>query len=239
MIEIVSPELFLGKVTKVIDRETYEIEVEVPGYGKDLPAVPLGRGEMDEPVEGNLVIILALDPVYHSVNYYAKLKENKFVGIRSNGKVIDITPDYIVVGSDGKDKTNPDEANVPAPALSYMKMDDNGNIEVVATADKNVTISGNCNVEISGNNTIKVSGDTSITTSGNTNITTTADTNIKSSGSCIIDSPTITIKGGNVTVKGTFNASGNGNPSVSGSFCGISACLLTGSPHKASSTNGN
>jgi hypothetical protein len=231
MIENVNPELFLGKVTKVIDRETYEIEVEVPGYGKDLPAVPLGRGEMDEPVEGNLVIILALDPVYHSVNYYAKLKENKFVGIRSNGKVIDITPDYIVVGSDGKDKTNPDEANVPAPSLSYMKMDDSGNIEVVATADKNVTISGNCNVEISGNNTIKVSGDTSITTSGNTNI--------KSSGSCVIDSPDITIKGGNVTVKGTFNASGDGRPSTSGSFCGIPACLLTGSPHKSTSTSGN
>ena len=52
--------------------------VDVPGYGEKLPAVPLSRGEMDEPVVGNLVIIMSLDQVYHSVNFYTKLKENTF-----------------------------------------------------------------------------------------------------------------------------------------------------------------
>ena len=96
MIETPKIDLFIGRITKVIDREEYQVEVEIPGYGKELPAVPLSRVEMDEPVEGNLVIIMSLDPYHHDVNFYTKLKENKFVGIRSNGKVIDMTKDYII-----------------------------------------------------------------------------------------------------------------------------------------------
>ena len=231
MIEGIKPELFLGKVTKVKDRETYEIEVEIPGVGKDFPAVPLGRGEIDEPVEGNLVMILALDPIYHRVNYYAKLKENNFIGVRSNGKVIDITPDYIVVGSDGSSKTNPDPTRIPAPSLSYMKMDDAGNIEVMATANETVTIKGDCSVSVEGNVTVDIKGTTTVNATGKVQVNANA--------SCTVKSPEITLKGGNVTVNGTFNAKGNGSPGTSGSFCAIPSCLFTGAPHKSTSTSGN
>ena len=199
MIETPKIDLYLGKVSKVLDRQTYQIEVEIKGVGEEIPAVPLDRGEMDEPVEGNLVIILSVDPVYHSVNFYTKLKENDFIGFRSNGKILDITPDAIVIGSDGSGNTYSDETHVPSPSLSYMKMDDSGNIEVMASADKTVTISGNC--------TIKVSGNTTIETSGNADI--------KSSGSCTIDSPDVKITGASATISGTPTPEGKGG------WCGM------------------
>lgn len=209
MIETPKINLYLGKVTKVKNRQTYEIEVEIKGVGEELPAVPLSRGEMDEPVEGNLVIVMSVDPVYHSVNFYTKLKENDFIGIRSNGKVLDITPDSIVIGSDGSGKTNSDEAHVSSPSLSYVKMDDSGNIEIMASSDKTVTISGNC--------TINVSGNTSITTSGNTDI--------KSSGSCTIDSPDVKIPGASITANGKMVAPG------SGPFNCLPTCIFSGCNH--------
>ena len=226
MIEGAKIELFLGTVSEVLDRETYQIKVDVPGYGEKLPAVPLSRGEMDEPVVGNLVIIMSLDQVYHSVNFYTKLKENTFVGLRSNGKVIDVTPDYIVVGSDGSAKTNADATRVPAPALSYMKMDDAGNIEVMATANNKVTIKGNSDVEITGNNTIVVNGNSSITTSGTTDI--------KSGGACTINAPSVTVTGGSFTAKGAGRS-----PQVTGAFCGLPKCLLTNFPHCSETIGGN
>ena len=47
---------------------------------------------MDEPVEGNLVIIMSVDPIYHSVNFYTKLKENDFIGLGVMDKDFYFTP---------------------------------------------------------------------------------------------------------------------------------------------------
>lgn len=213
MIETPKVELFIGRITKVIDREEYQVEVEIPGYGKEFPAVPLSRGEMDEPVEGNLVIIMSLDPYHHDVNFYTKLKENKFVGIRSNGKVLDMTKDYVTLGAEDNSKTHKDtyqqEEHIEKPDKAYIKFDNDGNIEIEATADCNVTIKGNCN--------IKVEGDTKIETSGKTDI--------KSGGECKIDCPTFTIAGG--------SAGKVGSPQATGPLCGIPNCVFSGVPHLA------
>ena len=176
MIETPKIDLFLARITKVKDRETYEILVEVPGYGQDIPAVPLSRGEMDEPVEGNLVIIMSLDPYHHNVNFYTKLKENKFVGIRSNGKVLDMTKDYVTLGAEDNSKTHKDtyqqEEHIMAPDKAYIRFDNDGNITIEAEKDLNITIKG-------------------------------GNTTLKSSTSVTIDSPDVTITGGNFTAKGS------------------------------------
>lgn len=175
MIETPKVELFIGRITKVIDREEYQVEVEIPGYGKELPAVPLSRGDMDEPVAGNLVIIMSLDPYHHDVNFYTKIKENKFVGIRSNGKVLDMTKDYVTLGAEDNSKTHKDtyqqEEHVEKPDKAYIKFDNDGNIEIEAIKDLNITIKG-------GNTTIK------------------STTTVK------VDSPDVTITGGKLTVNG-------------------------------------
>lgn len=180
MIETPKVELFIGRITKVIDREEYQVEVEIPGYGKELPAVPLSRGDMDEPVAGNLVIIMSLDPYHHDVNFYTKIKENKFVGIRSNGKVLDMTKDYVTLGAEDNSKTHKDtyqqEEHVERPDKAYIKFDNDGNIEIEAIKDLNITIKG-------GNTTIK------------------STTTVK------VDSPDVTITGGKLTVNGNVSPS--------------------------------
>ena len=219
MIETPKIDLFIGRITKVIDREEYQVEVEIPGYGKELPAVPLSRGEMDEPVEGNLVIIMSLDPYHHDVNFYTKLKENKFVGIRSNGKVIDMTKDYITIGAEDNSKTHKDsyqqEEHIERPDKAYIKFDNDGNIEIEAIKDLNITIKGG-NTTIKSTSTLKVESP---------EITITGDnTTINSSSTVKVDSPEVTITGGKLTVKGTVETS-------TGPFCGIPNCLFTGAPH--------
>lgn len=154
-------DFYLGSVHEVIDRVTYEITADIPGVAQEVKAYPWSRGEMDEPVAGNLIYLIALDPVYHSVYLYMKAKENDFIGIRSNGKMIDITPDYISMGVYETDTTSKDGER-PDLSKSYCKMDSEGNIEIMATGNEKITIKGNVNVEVSGNADIKVSGTTNI-----------------------------------------------------------------------------
>lgn len=124
-------ELFLGIIEEVVNRETFEIKFKVPGVMEGMKAVPLGR-DLDEPVPGNIIIIMSVDPIYYSVNFYSKLKENNFNGFRCNGKFLDITPDYITLGV-GEDKQIPDNEN-PEPT-SYIKIDKDGNIEIESKGD--------------------------------------------------------------------------------------------------------
>lgn len=154
-------DFYLGSVHEVIDRVTYEITADIPGVAQEVKAYPWSRGEMDEPVAGNLIYLISLDPVYHSVYLYMKAKENDFIGIRSNGKMIDITPDYISIGVYETDTTSADGER-PDLSKSYCKMDSEGNIEIMATGNEKITIKGNVNVEVSGNADIKVSGTTNI-----------------------------------------------------------------------------
>lgn len=161
MLDTPKLDLYLGSVHEVKDRVTYEITADIPGVAQEVRAYPYSRGEMDEPVEGNLIYLLSIDPVYHSVFLYTKAKENDFIGIRSNGKLVDITPDYITIGVYDTSTTSPDDTR-PDPSKSYLKMDSSGNIEIMAT--------GNEKIEIKGNAEIKVSGDANINVSGTTNI---------------------------------------------------------------------
>ena len=154
-------DLYLGTVHEVKDRLTYEVTVDIPGVAKEVRAYPYSRGEMDEPVAGNLVYLLSVDPVYHSFYLYTKAKENDFIGIRSNGKIIDIKPDSLTIGVYDTSSTSKDDTR-PDPSKSYLKMDESGNIEINATGNEKVTISGNAEVSISGNANIKVSGTTNI-----------------------------------------------------------------------------
>lgn len=202
-------DFFLGVIQEVKDRVTYEVTVKIPGIGEELKAYPYSRGEMDEPVPGNLVYLLSIDPMYHSAYLYMKAKENDFIGIRSNGKCIDITPEYISIGVYPEDKTWGDSEH-PDLETSMVKMDNSGNIEVMAKGDSKVKISGNVTIEVTG------------------------DCNIKASKGCTVDSPDVNITGASLTVKG-MPVPGQ----TSGPFCGIPNCLFSGSPHLSSQAKNN
>ena len=90
-------EVYIGVITKILDPDLYQIEVDVPERGKGFKAYPL-RGEVDEPRVGDIVFLRELDPDYHSYFLYERLKENKFIGIRARGKKIKITEDFIEIG---------------------------------------------------------------------------------------------------------------------------------------------
>ena len=80
---------FAGTITEILDPVLYEIKVDIPGVIGGVKAFPI-RGEVDEPRVGDFVLLLSLDPVYHSYYLYKKIKENDFIGFRSNGKMVDI-----------------------------------------------------------------------------------------------------------------------------------------------------
>lgn len=178
-------DLLLGTVVEVKDRQTYEILADIPGVAVGVRAYPYSRGEMDEPVVGNLVYLISVDPVYNSFFLYTKAKENDFIGIRSNGKMIDITPDYISLGVYDTEKTNKDDER-PELNIGKIRMDSSGNLDIEMTGNSTVKVSGNSTIEVSGNADIKVSG------------------------SCNIDSPDVNITGASLTVKGTATPTGDG-----------------------------
>lgn len=146
-------DFFLGKIREVKDRTSYEVTVDIPGVGEGFKAYPYSRGEMDEPVPGNLVYLLSVDPMYHSVFLYLKEKENDFIGIRSNGKLIDITPEAITIGVYPEEKTCKDDER-PEPSKSKIIMDRDGNIKIEASGNISIEVTGNCDLKVSGKATI-------------------------------------------------------------------------------------
>lgn len=202
-------DFFLGKIREVKDRVTYEVTVDIPGIGEELKAYPYSRGEMDEPVPGNLVYLLSVDPMYHSAFLYLKAKENDFIGIRSNGKLIDITPEAITIGVYPESKTVADDER-PDPETSKITLDNSGNIEIMATSDMKVKISGSVTIEVSGDCDLKVSGKT------------------------VLNSPEVNITGGKLTTPNGGNAVANGL----GGFCGLKNCLFTSAPHVSNEVTG-
>ena len=208
MLDTPKLDLYLGSVHEVKDRVTYEITADIPGVAQEVRAYPYSRGEMDEPVEGNLIYLLSIDPVYHSVFLYTKAKENDFIGIRSNGKLIDITPDYITIGVYDTSTTSPDDTR-PDPSKSYLKMDSSGNIEIMATGNEKIEIKGDAEVKISGNVKVEVSGDADIKVSGTTNI----------------DGQTLNINSGTINMNKKLPNPGSGPLNC------IPSCLFSGAPH--------
>jgi len=162
---------------------------------------------LDEPKPGDTILLTNLDPVLNSYWIYEKLKENDFIGFRSAGKMVDITPDYITVGIFDKSTEYKDDER---PTLtSYVKLDSSGNIEIKTEGKVNLEITGDTNINVS-------EGSVSVKSLGNMEV--------ESDTSCTIKSPEVKITGGMLKVNGS------GTPTGMGCFCAIPVCPATGLP---------
>lgn len=175
---------YLGTITKVLDPDLYHIRIDIPGLSKEVEAYPT-RGEIDEPRDGETVLVRDLDPIHHSIYLYSKLKEDSFIGIRSRGKIIEMNEDVITIGIFNKNEEYERTDSQIPKVTSWIKIDDKGNIE------------------ISGEREITVTSDKSIT----------------------VNSDSVTITGGSLTVKG------NVLPTGFGPFCALTNCPVLGAPH--------
>lgn len=202
---------YIGVVKSVITendltKEYGVIEADIPGVIEGIQAFPK-RGEIDEPKPGDAILLLCLDPVLNSYWIYEKLKENDFVGFRSAGKMVDITPDYISVGIFDKDKEYKEDER---PTLtSYLKLDSSGNIEIKTKGKVDLVIDGNTDINIKN---------------GSTSVKSKGEVKVESSTKCEINSPEVKITGGMLQVNGS------GTPTGMGCFCAIPVCPATGLP---------
>lgn len=235
---------FTGTVIEVVDPVLYQIKVEIPGIASSVNAFPM-RGELDEPVVGDFVLLRSLDPIYNSYFLYQKIKENDFIGFRSNGKIVDITPDYIMVGIyDPANSKNDFEENGdaffedhgdikhggfrPTPT-DWFKLDKDGNLEINIRANAKIIINGEDNP-----NTIDIKGDSNITIEKNSTIEVKGDCSIKAN-TTTLESPTVEIKSSSkISLSGGGSletSAGTCTPGGTGGFCGIPTCPFTGAPH--------
>lgn len=226
---------FIGTVSKIVDPDLYTIEVDVPGYNKSLPAFPV-RGELDEPRVGDIVLLEELDSVYKSYYLWRKLKENKFIGVRSRGKLIKISPEEISIGiydpSDTSWYDKNDASDSTPKPTAWLKIDKGGNIDICATGKETISITGDSTVKVGGNTKITVSGNADVSVSGNTKISSSGNIDVSASGNATIKSPNVKITGGQLSVNGTAA------PSGSGPFCGIPVCPFSGAPHIGNMVSG-
>ena len=178
---------YIGVVRSVIieDNLTKEygvIEADIPGIIEGIRAFPK-RGELDEPKPGDSILLTNLDPVLNSYWIYEKLKENDFIGFRSAGKMVDITPDYIMVGIFNKDTEYTEDER---PTLtSFVKLDSNGNIEINTEGEINLNITGDTNIEV---------------TEGAVCVKSLGNIEVESDTYCEIKSPEVKITGGMLQV---------------------------------------
>ena len=213
---------YTGTVIEVVDTVLYQIKVEIPGIAASVNAFPM-RGELDEPKVGDFVLLRSLDPIYNSYFLYQKIKENDFIGFRSNGKIVDITPDYIMVGifdpteeyNDLSDNYRPAEGDV---VTDWIKLDKDGNLFINLRANSEITIEGNSNITIKGDSVIKVDGKVDL---NSPEVKITSNSKISLSGGGSLE-----------TSAGTCSASGMGG------FCGIPVCPFTGAPHVGNKITG-
>lgn len=215
-----------GKILEVVDPVLYEITVDIPGIVTGVTAYPM-RGELDEPRPGDIVLLKCLDPIYYSYFLYQKVKEDDFIGFRSNGKMIDVTPDAITIGIyDPEAEFNRDS---PRPELTdWIKISSEGGIEMNFRKDTDLKISGNVNITIEGSSNISSGKDLNIESSGG-NVTITSSSKINING----DSDINIKSGGNITISksGTLTLEGTSNTDLMGPFNGIPTCPFSGAPH--------
>lgn len=240
---------FAGTIVEILDPVLYEIKVDIPGVIEGVKAFPV-RGEIDEPRVGDFVVLLSLDPVYHSYYLYKKIKENDFIGFRSNGKMIDVTPEAITIGIfDQAGEYSDKEGEVYRPEITdWIKIDSEGNMDINMRTNSTINIAGgstinitgkstvniesDSNVTISGNSTVDVSGDNTITAGSNVSLSISGNADISVSGNTTLDSPTVTITGGTLKVTGTSSTS------MDGPFNCIPTCPFSGAPHSGSTVTG-
>ena len=153
---------YIGIVREVIDKSLYVIKFDVPGGIKGATAFPF-RGELDEPRVGNIILVTDFDDSDdHSYYLYQKLKENSFIGIRSQGKMIKMTSDSLVLavyddsGKEEFDQGKEDKTPGEDSWLSWIKLDKSGNITIRATGNVKIESNGTTNIDLDG--TANISG---------------------------------------------------------------------------------
>lgn len=201
---------YTGTIVEVIDKVLYEIKVDIPGIKSGVKAFPM-RGEVDEPRVGDFVLLKCLDPVFQSYYLYQKIKENDFIGFRSNGKMVDITPDYVRVAIFDPETEYNDPDNNPRPEpTDWVKIDKDGNMDINMRSNVTINIGKNCDVKINGK------------------------TNVELVGAAVVKGSNITLKGpGKLTVKGKVVAGGH---TALGPFVLSPTFLTPGSPIPTSDT---
>lgn len=143
---------YLGTIKKVIDELTYEVRVDIDGVVEDKPAFPL-RGEVDEPRVGDMVILRNIDPLYGSMYLYSKLKEDEYIGFRSNGKSVNITPEYIEMSVY---KKGDDSSSDYKDSYTRIKILDSGDIDIVVGNGANMNISIEGTADVKSNDTMTI-----------------------------------------------------------------------------------
>lgn len=244
-----SEKIFTGTITEIIDPVLYQIKVNIPGIVEDILAFPM-RGEIDEPRVGDFVLLRSLDPVFNSYFLYQRLKENDHIGFRSNGKMVDITPDYITIGIfDPSIEYNDvsQDGKYRPEVTDWIRIDKSGNLDVNLRSNSTIKIFGDSGIEISGKSDIKVTGDSSVVLEANSKVNISGNSEIKVGGNCnldvsgntIVKSPNITVNGSNVTVTGgTLVVKGNSSTDMSGPFNCLKNCAFSGAPHSGSTVSG-
>lgn len=220
--------LFIGKITEVVDKDLYTIKVDIPGYQRGLKAFPK-RGEVDEPRVGDVVILQELDPIYKSYYLYSKLKENKFIGIRARGKVLQMNEQEVVIGIFDPEEEyfdDPSDMEGARPATSFIKVDKEGSI--IINAEKDLKI------DIAGTSTVTLSGDITINADSNITINSNSKAIINGNNIDVNASGQLKISGG-----GTVRMAGSATPSTTpGPFNCIPTCPFSGAPHASTNISG-
>lgn len=222
-------QFYLGEIIDVLRNDdgknySYSIKFTVRGFIDEALAYPF-RDTSDEPVIGEKVLVYNLDSIFGSAYLYAKLKEDDFIGIRSNGKMISVTDESIDIfchtGRDGQDGNhivglhlNDDGTMTLNNNKSYIDINEDGLVLRTEGSDQEIIVDSSSNI--------------SIITKGNIDI--------KSEGNITIDSEgTTTIKSENIVVSPGSTLTTSGNPTVSptgtGPFCAIKVCPYSGMPH--------
>lgn len=254
-------EYFLGTITEIIDPLLYIVKCDIPGEFDGITAFAKRSENTDEPRVGDFVLLMSFDPIYHSYWIYEKLKENDYIGIRSNGKMVNVTPDFIEMAIfDPEEEWGDDQGDEkyrPEPT-SWVNLDKDGNLDIALNTDNsnitisvggtadveingacNITLGDNCNVTIQGNGKIVTKGNAEIKSEGNTTITANANCKVESRGSMEVkggssltcSAPSITLKG-----PGTLKCSGTPIPGKPGPFMVPAVAPAPGTPNITTDT---
>ena len=208
---------YTGTIVEILDKLLYEIKVDIPGVKSGVTAYPM-RGEIDEPRVGDFVFLRCLDPVFQSYYLYHKIKENDFIGFRSRGKMVDVTPEYIQIAifnpdndswNDFSENTSTDDlgrevGGYRPEVTDWVRIDKNGNLNMYLRNNVRIDVSGSENITIQGNVTLKVNGKTTVQSQ---NIEIKGPSTLKFNGTCtpVADS---NIMGGPFVVDKTFGTPG-------------------------------
>lgn len=139
-----NPQFLIGEVTQVESKEFHIIKFKVDRYIDGQLAYPLGV--VDEPVVGDEILLIELDPIFKTAYYYFKKKNDEHIQFRYKGKSISILDSSVEIKS----------------KESSIVLKDNGDVDVNGT---NVTVQGE-KININGSSEVKVSGTSTIGTPG-------------------------------------------------------------------------